>query len=284
MKFSIVTPSFNQLSYLKRCVASVADQQGVDVEHIVIDGGSTDGTVEFIRSCMAQQPSTNNYQLTFVSEADEGMYDALNKGFDRSSGDLFAWLNCDEQYLPGTLTAISDFFDSHSEIGLLCGDALVVDPDGKLSSFWKSMPLRRTYLETGYLYNLSCAIFFRACIFREGLRFDSSFRAAGDQELIIRLLRKGIRTAQARRYLAAYTFMPGNLSEQGFAVAERLRRSASAGGLRKAVLRTLQRAERLLRGCRMQKFPLEYALYTGDKQPRVQFKSGRVSSRWPGER
>jgi len=275
--------SFNQLDYLKRCVASVADQEGVSIEHIVMDGGSTDGTPEWLAEHIAHQPSTSNYQLTFVSEADEGMYDALNKGFGRASGELFAWLNCDEQYLPGALKTVTDFFRNRPKVALLNGDALVVDPAGALLGFWKSMPLRKRYLDGGYLYNLSCTMFFRRTILRDGMLFDASFKAAGDQELVIRLLQKGVRSRVVQKYFSAYTFAPENLSEQDFAKAEQNQLSRR-GFFLQPVLRAMQRGERLLRGCHRQKFPLEYSLYLDRGEHREFFKSTRVSPQWPGTR
>jgi glycosyltransferase involved in cell wall biosynthesis len=97
MDISVVTPSFNMLSYLKRCVASVADQERVQAEHLVMDGGSRDGTVEWLKT-----------QTSLLSEvrSDNGMYDAVNRGFRRARGQIVAHLNCDEQYLPGTLESV----------------------------------------------------------------------------------------------------------------------------------------------------------------------------------
>lgn len=287
MKFSIITPSFNQLAYLKRCVASIADQQVDEIEHIVVDGGSTDGTVEWLARRVERQLPASSYQLAFISEADSGMYDALNKGICRASGNIIAWLNCDEQYLPGALAAVAGFFSQRPKVDLLHGDVLVVDPAGRLQGFWKSMPLRRSYIETGYLYNLSCGLFFRKHIFSAGCRFDDSFRAAADQCLIVDLLRQGVVSAGMRTYVAAYTFMPGNLSEQRFAQVERetlLRQAANQNRLSRVILRIMRQGERLLRGCRMQAFPLEYALYADDMSERRRFTSARVSSRWPGVR
>lgn len=285
MKFFIITPSLNQLGSLKRCIASVRDQMPVDasfcVHHHIQDGGSTDGTVEYLNTVLSDQPESG-CRLTFSSEVDGGMYDALNKGLARSAGDVVAWLNSDEQYLPGALFAAAEFFRSHADAGLLCGDALVINPDGTLTGFWKSMPLRLRYLESGYLYNLSCAMFFRRSALCE-MRFDPSLRAAGDQEFVIRVLRSGVRPAQIHRYLAAYTFMSGNLSEQPFAAAERRTLFASKT-LQSRFFRILQRGERLLRGCRTQTFPLEYAIYADELGQRTMFRSGPVSSCWPGER
>jgi glycosyltransferase involved in cell wall biosynthesis len=96
--FTVITPSFNMLDYLRRCCASVEDQRGVSVQHLVIDGGSVDGSAEWLRS---SRPDSS------VIEPDDGMFDALNKGLERARGDYVCYLNCDEQHLPGALARAS---------------------------------------------------------------------------------------------------------------------------------------------------------------------------------
>src|SRR6187399_1388121 len=107
MKISIVTPSFRNSNWLKLCIASVADQQGVEVEHIVQDAGSDDGTLDWL-------PGDSRVKA-FV-ETDSGMYDAINRGFRRATGDILAYLNCDEQYLPGALATVRDFFEKNPDV------------------------------------------------------------------------------------------------------------------------------------------------------------------------
>src|SRR3984893_17077250 len=114
---SVITPSLNMLSYLERCVASVADQEGVRAEHLVMDGGSRDGTVEWL----ASRPN-----LTSEVRSDNGMYEAINRGFRRARGRILAHLNCDEQYLPGTLATVTRYFDTYPEVDVLFGDTLTV--------------------------------------------------------------------------------------------------------------------------------------------------------------
>ena len=94
MKFSIVTPSFRNSQWLKLCIASVADQQGVELEHIVQDSCSDDGTQDWL---------PRDRRVSAFIEKDGGMYDAVNRGYCRAQGDILAYLNCDEQYLPGAL-------------------------------------------------------------------------------------------------------------------------------------------------------------------------------------
>src|SRR5262245_24738716 len=108
--FSIATPSFRSSSWLKLCIASVADQKGVSFEHIVQDAGSDDGTLDWL-------PKDPRVQ-TFV-EKDSGMYDAVNRAWRRSRGEFLSYLNCDEQYLPGALAAVAEFFQAHPEVDIV---------------------------------------------------------------------------------------------------------------------------------------------------------------------
>jgi glycosyltransferase involved in cell wall biosynthesis len=122
MKFSIITPSFRNSAWLKLCIASVADQAGVAMEHIVQDAGSDDGTLDWL-------PRDPRVQA-FI-EKDGGMYDAVNRGYRRATGDILAYLNCDEQYLPGALATIRDFFAAHPRVEVVLAGSLITDGEGK---------------------------------------------------------------------------------------------------------------------------------------------------------
>src|SRR6266446_656854 len=120
MRFSIVTPSYRSSAWLKLCIASVADQQ-VEAEHIVQDAGSDDGTLDWL---------TTDSRVRALVEKDQGMYDAINRGLRRAGGDILAWLNCDEQYLPGALETVGAFFAQHPAVDVLFGDIVMVDAQG----------------------------------------------------------------------------------------------------------------------------------------------------------
>ena len=297
--FIILTPSLNQLGYLRRCVASVRDQ-GVEsavIEHWVIDGGSTDGTVEWLR----------DQGVSHLSEPDAGMYDALNKGLEmvwrktevgsrRSEGEgregrekgevVFAWLNADEQYLPGALQRALEGVRAWPSVDIVCGGALIVDETGKLLTYCKSLPLRPLYLRT-HLYNLSCGLVFRARVLHGGIRFDPSLQAIADWLFIRKLLAAGARSACLPGYLAAYTFAPGNISNQPVAQAERralLRSVNPAAALLTGYARGLREVERWWRGTRREHFPLVYEIYTGERTERMEFRASRVPARWPGKK
>src|SRR5882724_5931627 len=103
MQFSIITPSFRNSEWLKLCIPSVADQ-AVELEHIVQDAGSDDGTLDWL---------TKDARVKAFVEEDKGMYDAVNRGLRRAQGQILAYINCDEQYLPGALRTVWDFFEAH---------------------------------------------------------------------------------------------------------------------------------------------------------------------------
>ena len=171
MTFSIVTPSYRNSEWLKLCVASVADQ-GVALEHIVQDAGSDDGTLDWLLA--------DHRVKTFV-EKDTGMYDAINRGFQRTQGGILAYLNCDEQYLPGALTAVRDFFAAHPEVDVLFADFVVVNSAGEYLFHRKVQTPLRNHLWVSHLPAFSCAMFFRRRIIHEqGILFNPRLRDVGE--------------------------------------------------------------------------------------------------------
>src|SRR5947207_598397 len=120
MRISVVTPSFNNSDWLKLCIASVADQ-GIDVEHIIQDSCSNDGTQDWL---------PHDKRVKAYIEKDSGMYDAVNRGLRRATGDVLAYLNCDEQYLPGALQSVIRYFKSHPDTDVVFGDCVITDETG----------------------------------------------------------------------------------------------------------------------------------------------------------
>ncbi|MCA1632245.1 MAG: glycosyltransferase [Acidobacteria bacterium] len=117
-KLSIVTPSFNQGKFLEETIRSVLDQGYEPLEYIVIDGGSTDESVRIIRRY-------EKHLAYWVSEKDRGQVHAINKGIERATGDLFAYINSDDVYLPGAFAAVAGYFASHPDCEWLCGDTVM---------------------------------------------------------------------------------------------------------------------------------------------------------------
>ncbi len=104
-KITIVTPSFNSGKYIEKCILSIREQNYKNYEHIIIDGGSTDNTLDILKKYEKQYP------MRWISEPDDGMYDAINKGFSMADGDIFAWLNADDYYFPWTLQVVAKAFE-----------------------------------------------------------------------------------------------------------------------------------------------------------------------------
>lgn len=257
MRFSVITPSLNQSDYLKRCIASVADQR-LEVQHIVQDAGSTDGTLDWL---------TTDPRVELHSERDDGMYDAINRGFKRATGDLLAWLNCDEQYLPGTLSLVSDFFQRHPAVDMVFGDAVMVNEACRYVCHRKVERPRLYHSWTCHLSTLSCGMFFRNRVLADGNGLlDTSYRCGGDGEWMVRLLRNGLRTRALRQFTSAFTLDPHRLSRSASALAEwkRLRDTAPAWArLLSPVWVTQHRLRRFLNGSYRQP-PFTFSIYTPD--------------------
>jgi glycosyltransferase involved in cell wall biosynthesis len=204
MKFSVITPTRNALDKLKRCVGSVRGQNGVEVEHIVQDACSTDGTPAWLAA---------QADLKALSEADGGMYDAINRGWRRSEGDVLSWLNSDEQYLPGTLEKVARFFEKHPGIDFVYGDALIIGGDGALLAARREIRLSKCYIANAFLNAYSCTMFFRRRLWDRGLLpLDTCFRYAADMDLVLRLLDAGVTYRKIPDYLSAFTMDGTNLS------------------------------------------------------------------------
>lgn len=206
MRFSIVTPSFRSGAWLKLCIPSVADQgAGVLREHIVQDAGSDDGTLDWLPS---------DPRVTAVVEKDRGMYDAVNRGFRRAQGEFLAYLNCDEQYLPGALEAVATHFDAHPEVDVVLADSLVVDAEGRYLCHRRSIPPTPLHTRVGgSLSFLTAGAFLRRRMIHDrGVWFDERFRGVGDAVWTLALLRAGARFGVLRRFTSVFTSTGDNLS------------------------------------------------------------------------
>lgn len=304
MTISVVTPSFNQLDWLQFCVASVADQVAFSagksefsVEHIIQDAG-TPGIEEFARKLGAEfhrdgrlvfaaLPSQSHHRLIIHSEADEGMYDAINRGLQAARGKIAAYLNCDEQYLPGTLALVADWFDRHPLIEVAFGDAIVVDGRGGYICDRKVMVPSEWHTRiSGNLSFFTAATFFRTnAIVGRGIAFDPSWKAIGDAVWALDLLRHKVRMDVIGRPMATHADTGENLILSPGAVDESRRLFASAPWLvRKAkqILIVWYRVRRALAGA-YKISPHSYEIYTAESSRlRQEFEAHNPTHVWPG--
>ena len=203
MRVSIITPSFRSGRWLRLCIASVADQP-IEHEHIVQDAGSDDGTLDWLPS---------ELRVRAFVEKDQGMYDAINRGMRRADGDLLAWLNCDEQYLPGALATVTGFFREHPEVDVVFGDVVMVDARGEYLAHRKMQVPLKYHTWSCHLSTLSCGTFFRRRVVSDyGMAFDSKLRDVGDGEWMVRLLQRGVKMASLGVFTSVFTQTGENMS------------------------------------------------------------------------
>jgi glycosyltransferase involved in cell wall biosynthesis len=177
---SIVTPSFNQARYLEATIQSVLSQNYPRLEYIIVDGGSTDGSVEIIKKYESKL-------VWWASEKDQGQTDAINKGFAHAKGDFLAWLNSDDTYESNALSSAVKFLQTHSEVGLAYGDANYINEDGRVIGRFPATQTDLIRLQRGYVHIPQQAAFFRADLWRALGPLDPSFYFAMDYDLWVRL-------------------------------------------------------------------------------------------------
>ena len=283
MDFTIITPSFGQLDHLACCIASVADQEGVEVEHIVQDGG-TKGFADFAKQMAQQWPNRNGYQRIMVSEQDGGMYDAINRGLKRAKGKVCAYLNCDEQYLPGVLSMIWASFQNNPSVDVVLGDVIVVGTDGEAVCHRKMVMPELAHTWTCHFGALTAGIFFREKLVNEGLLFDTSYRAASDAEWFVRVLQSGNKVKPLGKTTSTFMESGENLGLSSIAKEERERLDSSAPlyfrALRPAWV-LLHRARRLWSGAHRSE-DVSYGIYLPKQSVRKVFNAKRLRTTWPG--
>ncbi len=204
MKFSIITPSYNQGRYIRDCIESVRTQTGVEWEHIVTDAGSTDETLTALREFP---------HLQWTSEKDKGMSDGINKGFLRATGDWLMWLNTDDYLLPGALAKVAAFAEKHPEADVIYGGWNFVDGNRRTLKVMKVFPFDLNMVIHYGPYIGSTACFFRReTTILQGYLLDIHFRCVMDGEYYARLGRAGKKFIYFPAILAGFRVHETNTS------------------------------------------------------------------------
>lgn len=180
---SIVTPSFNQSAYLEQTIRSVLQQDYPDIEYFVVDGGSTDGSLEIIKKYSGRL-------AWWISEKDRGQSEAINKGFARAHGEIAAWINSDDYYLPGAVSAAVRTFELHPEAVMVYGDMLAVDERGRIINTLKYRQLSLADLLCFQIIGQP-AVFFRRSMLEPRGGLDTTFHFLLDHQFWIRLAARG---------------------------------------------------------------------------------------------
>jgi glycosyltransferase involved in cell wall biosynthesis len=202
---SVVTPTLDRAERLERTLRSVRAQSYPNVEHIVVDGGSTDGTLALL------ERYAGTYDLRWVSEPDRGMYDAINKGLRMARGEILAYLNSDDLYFPWTVATVIEAFATDPEAGLVFGDVLRDDElRGILVPvFQPPFRLRRMAAHGSFFQP---TVFIRRSVFEDAGAFDTDLRYVADLEYWLRATARHT-TVQVREFLALESWHAGMLSQ-----------------------------------------------------------------------
>lgn len=180
---SIVTPSFNQASYLEQTIQSVLNQDHADIEYIVMDGGSTDMSVDIIKKYVSRL-------AYWASEKDSGQADAINKGMARTKGEIVAWLNSDDYYLPGAVAAAVKVFNENPDAVLVYADMLAVDEHNQTFNTFHYHQLTLEDLLSFQIIGQP-AVFMRRSAFEKAGGLDTSYHFLLDHHLWIRIAAQG---------------------------------------------------------------------------------------------
>ncbi len=199
MKISIITPSYNSLNFLKDCHKSIITQKNADFEHIVVDGLSNDGTQEW----------ANKKNIKLISEKDDGMWDAVNKGINIATGQIILQLNCDEQLLDKALETVTNEFKRNSNFDILVGDRILYNEDYSFNCFRKTLPIRKNLIISETLYLPTCGTFYKRKIFNQ-LKFDTEFKAAADADFVYKVIECGYRFKRLKKFTSLFMVREDN--------------------------------------------------------------------------
>jgi glycosyltransferase involved in cell wall biosynthesis len=198
LKISVVTPCFNSAQTLRETILSVQNQTYQPVEHIVMDGGSKDGTLDILREFP---------HLIWTSEKDEGHYHAMNKGIERATGDVIVVLNADDCYRAGCFEKVAQAFAEHPDWDGLFGDVVFVDGQG--SEIYRRREAIFDYSVLRYAFDYIChhTLFVKGSVYQTlGAYRHKLFRNAADYDFILRMARDGRRIGHVRAFLVNYRY------------------------------------------------------------------------------
>lgn len=196
-RISIVTPSFNQADFIEETIQSVLNQTYTNFEYIIIDGGSTDGSVEIIKKYQ--------HELVYwASEPDKGQSHAINKGFRRATGDLLCWVNSDDVLFPSCLEIISEHYIKKKSPDIIHAWGVYIDERGKITKLIRVPRQSQSFFARGKWVAHAPSIFFKASAFWRVDALDVGLHLSMDLDLWVKMMRSGARVEQVPGYLGAF--------------------------------------------------------------------------------
>ncbi len=208
MKISIVTISYNQAQFLERAILSIVEQDHEDLEYIVVDPGSTDGSLDII--------DRYRFNITkIVYEPDSGPADGLNKGFSHATGEIFGFINADDALLPGALRNVSDYFEKNPKIDVVCGSGLIIDAESREIKRLVPTRVSKRLCAYGSVTFLQQSTFFRRSAFLEARGFNKQNRTCWDGELLLDMAINGRRFGIIYEDLALFRIHGESISGSG---------------------------------------------------------------------
>jgi glycosyltransferase involved in cell wall biosynthesis len=211
-RVTIVTPSYNQALYLEATIQSVLAQAYSNLEYIIIDGGSTDGSVDIIRKY-------ERHLAYWISEPDRGQSDAINKGFRRATGTYLNWLNSDDVLLPHALQTLVEFLDCHPDIACVFGNTVFIAPDGSELFRRRDIPFHAGIVTYAFNYLPQPAALFRAQVLKRVGMLDERLHYCMDHELWLRMHGAGYAFGKVNDFIAGYRF---HLESKGIRNSDRI--------------------------------------------------------------
>ena len=206
-KISIITPSYNQGKFIEETLLSVLNQNYPNLEYIVIDGGSTDNTLEIIK----KYEDRLSY---WVSEKDSGQSEAINKGFRKATGDIIGWLNSDDILMPGALHRIAQAL-TEGQLDFVNGHTVVIDEESNILTSHITLKQKKWYARRGIYYVNQPAMFWKREILDKVGYLKEDFHTEMDKELLIRIFENNYKIGQLPEYIAGFRLHNQSKSASG---------------------------------------------------------------------
>ena len=196
-KISIITPSFNQGMYLEETILSIIGQNYPNLEYIIIDGGSTDNSVEIIKKY-------EKHLAYWVSEKDKGQSDAINKGFKKATGEIVCWLNSDDILVENALLNVANFFSENPDMDVVNGNLILIDKSSNILSGYFILKQKNWYAKRGIYYISQPSMFWKRRVIDSIGLLREDLHTQMDKEFLIRIFENNFKIGRLEKILAGF--------------------------------------------------------------------------------